>query len=46
MYNRYIPQQGDYAPIPPPRVETPPPRGVGLGGLLGGLLLGQAKVLH
>ncbi len=43
MYNRYIPQQGDYAPIPPPRTEAPPPRGVGLGGLLGGLLRGEGN---
>lgn len=42
MYNRYIPREADYAPIPPPRSQTPgppPPRTKGgLSGLLGGLL--------
>lgn len=45
MYNRYIPQEADYGPIPPP--GGPPPRddteGGGLGGLLGGLLGGEGK---
>ena len=45
MYNRYIPQGANYAPIPPPEPETrqtPPSRaGGGLSGLLGGLLRGE-----
>lgn len=51
MYNRYIPQEADYAPIPPPRSQPsgpPPPSRAkgGLSGLLGGLLRqepGEAK---
>ncbi len=47
MYNRYIPQQTSYAPIPP---QSAPPRerpsgegqpGRGLSGLLSGLLRGK-----
>lgn len=50
MYNRYIPQQADYAPIPPTQTpsqgsQTAPPSqakaGGGLSGLLGGLLRGE-----
>lgn len=41
MYNRYIPQEANYAPIPPhsqPSGPPPPRTKSGLGGLLGGLL--------
>lgn len=43
MYNRYIPQEANYAPIPPSQRETPPPprANSGLSGLLGGLLRGE-----
>ena len=44
MYNRYIPQEADYGPIPPP--SGPPPgggEGGALGGLLGSLLGGEGK---
>lgn len=43
MYNRYIPQEANYAPIPPSGRETPPPSRAssGLSGLLGGLLRGD-----
>lgn len=46
MYNRYIPQQADYAPIPPAQTQaqaSPPPssKAGGLSGLLGGLLRGE-----
>lgn len=49
MYNRYIPQEADYAPIPPaqsaghgpqPAAPSQAKQG-GLGGLLGGLLRGE-----
>lgn len=45
MYNRYIPQEADYTPIPPSQREAPPPPPTrasgGLNALLGGLLRGD-----
>lgn len=43
MYNRYIPQEANYAPIPPSGREAPPPSRAngGLSRLLGGLLQGD-----
>lgn len=50
MYNRYIPQEADYAPIPPsqsaghgpqPTAPSQAKQGGGLGGLLSGLLRGE-----